>query len=122
MKTIKTLNTIAIGLPLTLLLLSIIANEMLFFAAYSTMITGAIQVLLGLFLFIKEPTNRRVIAYLLVVATFFLLWYYNATIGYSDFLSTILFPIPLVLALYLSIIIYKKEKLWTSIFWVIRFT
>lgn len=111
MKTIKTLNTIAIGLPLTLLLLSIIANEMLFFAAYSTMITGAIQVLLGLFLFIKEPTNRRVIAYLLVVATFFLLWYYNATIGYSDFLSTILFPIPLVLALYLSIIIYKKEKL-----------
>lgn len=111
MKTVKTINTIAIGLPLSLLLISIIANEMLFFAAYSTMITGAIQVLLGLFLFVKEPSNKLVIAYLLIVAAFFLLWYYNATIGYSDFLSTILFPIPLVLAVYLSIIVYKKEKL-----------
>ena len=122
MKTIKILNTFAVGLPLLLAIISLIVNELLIIAAYSTMITGAIQLLLGLFLFMKEPRNKYLILYLLVVIAFFSLWYYNVSISYCDYLGYILFPIPLLLAIYLSILIYKKEKLWISTCLVIPFT
>ena len=41
----------------------------------------------------------------------FSLWYFNVKSVYSDLLTFTLFPIPLILAIYLSILIYKKEKL-----------
>ena len=110
MKTIKYLNTIAIGLPLVLTILSIIDISLIILAIYSTMITGAIQLLIGLIILIKEPRNKYIIAYFLVVIAFFSLWYFNVKIIYSDILTFTLFPIPLILAIYLSILIYKKDK------------
>ena len=110
MKTIKYLNTIAIGLPLVLTILSIIDISLIILAIYSTMITGAIQLLIGLIILIKEPRNKYIIAYFLVVIAFFSLWYFNVKITYSDLLTFTLFPIPLLLAIYLSFLIYKKEK------------
>ena len=110
MKTIKYLNTIAIGLPLVLTILSIIDISLIILAIYSTMITGAIQLLIGLIILIKEPRNKYIIAYFLVVIAFFSLWYFNVKIIYSDLLTFTLFPIPLLLAIYLSVLIYKKEK------------
>ncbi len=111
MKTIKHLNTIAIGIPLILTILSIIDNGLIILAIYSTIITGVIQVLLGLIILIKEPRNKYIIIYFLVVIAFFSLWYFNVKSVYSDLLTFTLFPIPLILAIYLSILIYKKEKL-----------
>lgn len=111
MKIIKYLNTIAIGLPLVLTILSIIDNSLIILAIYSTMITGAIQLLLGLIILIKEPLNKYIIIYFLVVIAFFSLWYFNVKIIYSDILTFTLFPIPLLLAIYISILIYKKEKI-----------
>lgn len=111
MTTIKYLNTIAIGIPLILTILSIIDNGLIILAIYSTIITGVIQVLLGLIILIKEPRNKYIIIYFLVVIAFFSLWYFNVKIIYSDLLTFTLFPIPLILAIYLSILIYKKEKL-----------
>ena len=110
MKTIKYLNTIAIGIPIILTVLSIIDNGLIILAIYSTIITGVIQVLLGLIILIKEPRNKYIIIYFLVVIAFFSLWYFNVKIIYSDLLTFTLFPIPLILAIYLSILIYKKEK------------
>ena len=111
MKTIKYLNTIAIGIPLILTILSIIDNGLIILAIYSTIITGVIQVLLGLIILIKEPRNKYIIIYFLVVIAFFSLWYFNVKIIYSDLLTFTLFPIPLLLAIFISILIYKKEKL-----------
>lgn len=111
MTTIKYLNTIAIGIPLILTILSIIDNGLIILAIYSTIISGVIQVLLGLIILIKEPRNKYIIIYFLVVIAFFSLWYFNVKIIYSDLLTFTLFPIPLILAIYLSILIYKKEKL-----------
>lgn len=111
MTTIKYLNTIAIGIPLILTILSIIDNGLIILAIYSTIITGVIQVLLGLIILIKEPRNKYIIIYFLVVIAFFSLWYFNVKNIYSDLLTFTLFPIPLILAIYLSILIYKKEKL-----------
>ena len=110
MKIIKYLNTIAIGIPLILTILSIIDNGLIILAIYSTIITGAIQLLLGLIILTKEPHNKYIITYFFVVITFFLLWYLNEKIIYSDLLTFTLFPIPLILAIYLSILIYKKDK------------
>jgi hypothetical protein len=111
MKIIKYLNTIAIGIPLILTILSIIDNGLIILAIYSTIITGAIQLLLGLIILTKEPHNKYIITYFFVVITFFSLWYFNVKIIYSDILTFTLFPIPLLLAIYISILIYKKEKI-----------
>ncbi|WP_396162811.1 hypothetical protein [Flavobacterium sp.] len=115
MKILKFLNTIAIGLPIMLLLIGIGINDSagnyISYALYTTMITGGIQLLLGLIILMKEPRNKYIIAYFLVVIAFFLLWYFNVKILYSDLLTFTLFPIPLLLAIYLSILIYKKEKI-----------
>jgi hypothetical protein len=109
MKAVKYLNTFAIGLPFLILITYPIYDEAsIFYALYSTMITGFIQVILGLYLFIKEPKNKTTIAYLSTVILFFSLWYFNMNIFYSDYIGFSLFPIPLILAIYLSFIIYKK--------------
>lgn len=115
MKILKILNTVAIALPIILLLIGISINDSagnyISYALYSTMITGAIQILLGLIILIKEPRNKYIIMYFLVVIAFFGLWYFNVKIIYSDLLTFTLFPLPLLLAIYLSVLIYKKEKL-----------
>jgi hypothetical protein len=109
MKAVKYLNTFAIGLPFLILTAYPIYDETsIFYALYSTMITGFIQVILGLYLFIKEPKNKFIIAYLSTVILFFSLWYFNMNIFYSDYIGFSLFPIPLILAIYLSFLIYKK--------------
>ena len=115
MKTMKYLNTFAVVLPLILLVVGISINDSagnyIAYALYSTIITGFIQVVLGIILFIKEPKNKNIVIYLLIVFIFFLLWYFNVKFIYSDYLTYFLFPIPFLLATYLSIIIYtKKDK------------
>ena len=111
MKYLKILNTVAIGTPIVLAFLGIFDVGMLMFALVSTMATGFIQVVLGIFLLIKNPENWYFINYILIVILFFGLWYFNLNIYYSDILTYLLFPIPLLLAIYLSILIYKREKL-----------
>ncbi|CAM4337358.1 hypothetical protein [Flavobacterium terrigena] len=112
MKTLKYINTFAIGFPITLLLIGIIINDAagnwIGFALFSTMLTGLIQVLLGLFLLYKNPKNKHLRIYIISVILFFLLWFINAQINYLNIITFILFPIPLILATYLSLIIYKK--------------
>lgn len=114
MKIIKNLNTFAIGLPIILGLLGIAINDSagnyIAYALYSTMITGLIQVILGLFLLYKEPKNRAIQLYIVATALFFFLWYLEVKLFHTDFLGYLLLPIPLLLAIYLSIIIYKKPN------------
>lgn len=57
--------------------------------------------------FIDNKTFQFYIATLL----FFCLWYFNVNIYYSNFLSVCLFSISFIHAIYLSVLIYKKEKL-----------
>lgn len=112
MKTLKYLNTFAISLPIALLIIGTIINDAagnwIGFALFSTMLTGLIQVLLGLFLLIKNLKNKHLRTYIISVILFFLLWYINAEINYLNIITFILFPIPLILATYFSLIIYKK--------------
>lgn len=62
MKAIKILNTIAIGTPFALLLMEVICRDGGFamFALLSTMFTGFVQVVLGLFLMIRFPKTPTI--------------------------------------------------------------
>ena len=57
MRALKVLNTIALAIPLTFLLLSLIDANFLFYVAFSTMVTGFIQVMTGVFFWHEFPEN-----------------------------------------------------------------
>jgi apolipoprotein N-acyltransferase len=110
MKTIKNINTFAIGLPFAIAITYPIFTEgALFFAALSTMITGFLQLSIGVKLLIDNPQNRNLQIYISGVVFFFGLWLVNYLIDYNDLITYILFPIPFILAVYLSLLIYQKK-------------
>ena len=111
MKTIKKINTFAIALPFIIAVFAISNENLLIIALLSTMATGFIQVLISLYLLVQEPRNKYLQIYLVIVILFFGLWFINANYHYSDELIFLLFALPVVLAIYLSIIIYKNLKL-----------
>lgn len=109
MKTIKYINTFAIGLPFLIIILAypFLEQRALLFGLLSTMATGFIQFCIGVKMLFDNPRSKSLLAYILGVALFFILWLLNENMSYND-MSYYLFPIPLLLAIYLSIIIYKK--------------
>ncbi len=111
MKIIRYINTFAIALPFLIAFTYPIIEEIaIVFSLYSTMLTGFIQVILGVVLFINNPKNKFIKAYLISVLSFFALWYFNMNVYYVNFLTNFLIPIPLILAIYLSVLIYKRNN------------
>lgn len=112
MKIIKYINTFAIALPfLIALTYPIIEENAIFLSLYSTKVTGFVQVILGITLFFKNPKDKFFKAYLISLLLFFGLWYFNMNVYYVNFLTNFLLPIPLILAVYLSVLIYKRKQL-----------
>ncbi|MCD0466898.1 hypothetical protein [Flavobacterium sp. ENC] len=110
MKIIKYINTFAITLPFLIAATYPIYKEgAIIFAIISTMATGFLQFSLGIKMLIDNPRNKNLQLYIAGVVTFFALWLTNVLISYNDFINYILFPIPLILAIYLSLLVYKKE-------------
>lgn len=110
MKIIKNFNTFAILLPFTILICYPFVKETaFFFSMLSTMVTGAIQVLLAIYLLFRMPKNSHLIFYLIMVVLFFILWKLNDSLGYHDVLSLFLFVMPVCLLVYLSCIIYNLK-------------
>jgi hypothetical protein len=111
MESLKLTNSIAIIIPLFLGVLGIIEPISLYFAAYSTMLTGLLQIIVGLIFWKKHKESIHIKIYFLLVVTFFSLWYYNVNINYIDGLTWTLIFTPLALCIYISAIIYsQKEK------------
>ncbi|WP_445710104.1 hypothetical protein [Flavobacterium sp.] len=109
MKAIKYLNTFAIGLPITLLFFAVFFKEALLLVGLSAIITGLTQVIIGLRMLFVNPENRNLRFYSVSVILFFISWFINVQIGYNEFLTYILFPIPIILAVYLSAIVYNTK-------------
>ena len=111
MEKLKLTNSIAIIIPLFLGVLGIVEPISLYFAAYSTMLTGLLQIIIGIFFWKNHKENIYIKIYFLLVLTFFSLWYYNVNVYYIDELTWILLFTPLALCIYISVIIYsQKEK------------
>ena len=76
------------------------------------MLTGFVQVIIGLKMLIDEPKDRKLKVYIGSVILFFLLWYLIANTSFdTEEIYYFLFLIPIFLASFLSYIIYKKIKL-----------
>lgn len=112
MSTIKIINTIAIGTPFAFLFLEVIFRDGEFgmFALLSTMFTGFVQVILGIFLLIKFPKYMHYQIYLTSVVGFFVLWLISTEFDLQDGFAYFLFSVPPCLALYLSVLIYSRPN------------
>ena len=118
MKTIKYLNTIAIGTPIILASIGYFTNDLsgnyYGFALFSTILTGFIQLILGIILLFKFKENIHSKIYFIGVILFFSLWIWSPSIGKVDYFTYTLIYIPPILAIYLSVLIYKTPNKWTS--------
>jgi len=103
MKILKVLNTIALGIPLVIGLLGFI-NELFFiYALFSTVLTGLIQVSIAIYLATFRPKNNYIIAYFVLMFTFFVGW-----LGFG--FNTWIWFLPILLSLYLSVLIYSTTS------------
>ena len=110
MTALQKMNTLALAIPFIIVITYPVFKEgAILFALLSTMLTGLIQFSIGVKMLIDNPKDRNIQIYIFAVALFFALWYFNDFIGYNNFMTYILFPIPLILAIYLSILIYKEQ-------------
>ena len=110
MKAIKYWNTFAIGLPITLGLLGFTLNTLWYFAGLAIILTGLIQVIIGLKMLFDNPENKYLQIYAGSVGLFFITWVIDAGLDYLEILTYILVPIPFILMVYLTVIIYNYKK------------
>ena len=103
MKALKVLNTIALAIPISIALVSIIDQDLIFIALVSTMATGFIQVMAGIFFWQEYPKSIPIKVYFFFVATFFFLLITKITDDWY-------WSLPPILCLYLSILIYTKKE------------
>ena len=112
MKTLNYLNFFFVGSPITLILLGLLFDpqqgNLIGYGLFSTILTGLFQVVIGIQMLIDEPKNKYLKIYTVAVILFFLMLLINVQLLYSDLIYFILPFIPPVLAIYLSVIIYKK--------------
>jgi len=104
MKFLAGLNFFAIGLPLVLALLSIKDGDFLQEALLSTMVTGALQVIIAMILLALNPKDFRLYGYFAVTILFFILW-----LGFN-INEDWLFTIPAILALFLTYIVISTYR------------
>ncbi|GEC72398.1 hypothetical protein SAMN05443543_10846 [Flavobacterium flevense] len=114
MKNINYLNYFFIGIPTLLILLGYLTNQsfgnLVGYGLLFTILTGLFQVIIGTKMSIHEPKDKMLQIYIISVILFFAIWLFNGLFLSSDILYFILLFIPPVLAIYLSIIIYKKRN------------
>lgn len=110
MKILKLVNSIAIAIPIFFLLYGFIDETGFYLSAYSMIITGFLQLIIGLIFWLKFKNDLNIKIYFTLVLLFFSLWYFNENIFYIDELTWPLISMPPILVVYLSIIIYKKSN------------
>lgn len=108
MKNLFNLNLFIIGAPIVMCLMGFLDENFLLWGLLSTMLTGLFQVVFGIAMLIDEPKNKHLQLYFSCVILFFCIWLTSLKFGYVNFGNTVLFTIPPCLALYLTVIIYKK--------------
>lgn len=77
----------------------------------SLILTGLFQITVAIKMICKEPHNKHLQIYTISVILFFLLVIMIYKLELYHFVNFIIFGIPPFLAIYLSIIIYKKAQL-----------
>ncbi|CAM3395066.1 hypothetical protein FLLO111716_08020 [Flavobacterium longum] len=105
MKTIKSINNWALGLPMGLGVLGIIWPGFFILALLSTTLTGLLQVVAAICFWGDYPENRHIKIYFAGVLLFFLLL--SALPDGTEWI----WLMPILLCVYLCIIIYTQKDL-----------
>ncbi|CAD0005686.1 MULTISPECIES: hypothetical protein [Flavobacterium] len=108
MKTINYFNYFFVSIPIFFCLMAIINIGFLSYAMLSTILTGIFQIVIGLKMYVHEPHDKNLQTYFASVLLFFVSLIIICKMGLYDLLNYILFGIPPVIAIYLSLIIYEK--------------
>lgn len=112
MKNINYLNYFFVGVPIFLVVCGILTNEssgnLIGSGLLFLMLTGLFQVVFGIKMLMDDPKDKNLQHYIKGVSFFFALWLINGTILNYEIIYYILFPIPVVLAIFFSMITYKK--------------
>ncbi|WP_116787081.1 hypothetical protein [Flavobacterium psychrotrophum] len=103
MKILKYVNVFAVGLPFLIALLGIIDNDLWFWAAYSTMLTGLLQVIIALSALIIGHNRKALYIYFTGVISYFFCMFLKIDGCY-------LYITPVLLAIFLTIIIHKTTS------------
>jgi heme A synthase len=108
MKNLFKLNLFFIGVPSILMAIGIANDKYLFYGLLFSILTGLFQVVVGLKMASNYRNDNGPKIYLLGVVLYFTLWFIFSSINYKYYSHYILFIMPAILALYLSVLIYKK--------------
>lgn len=112
MKATNYLNYFFVGTPFILIVSGLLSNErsgnITGIGFLFLILTAIFQVIFGIKMLIDEPKNKKLQYYIKGVCFFFVLWIINGLILNYQILYFILFVIPIVLAIFFSIITYKK--------------
>jgi hypothetical protein len=119
MKTIARINLFAICLPVFILVFgSFFYTGAIAFAMLSTILTGAIQIILSIILALKTNGNPQIYRYISFVAIYFMMLYAQTFFGSLPFTKNAVFEqiyfglavtVPLALAIYFTKIVYDLE-------------
>lgn len=100
MKILKFVNGFALSLPFILALLGFINDGFMFWAVYSIMLTGLLQVVVAFCALILGHYKNHLTIYFTAVSIYFVCMFLNIN-GYY------LYFMPVLLAIFLTIIIHK---------------
>lgn len=104
MKTVKSINNWALGLPIGLGVLGIFWPGFFVIALLATTLTGLLQVVAAVCFWREYPENRHIKIYFVGVLLFFLLLaVLPETIDW-------IWAMPLLLCIYLNVIIYTQKE------------
>ena len=90
--------------------LLILICTLFFFSLLSTILTGFIQVLIGIKMILKEPRNLYLQIYIIGVLLYFSIYFISLYFRIYQILDIFFLGVPPLLAIYLSVLIYKKAN------------
>lgn len=115
MKILNCINIFLVGIPIILVALGFVIQQssgnLIGYGVMFTPVLGLFQVLSGVLLLIYNPKDKMLKWYISGVCLFFFCWICNSNIIYIPFLEFIQFTLPPILAIYFSVLIYKKANI-----------
>jgi len=110
MKNINYFNYFFVGLPLFFCLLSAINIGFISLAMITLIPTGIFQVIIGIKMLVAEPYDKNLKIYAISVLLFFFSLFVISKLELYNFLNYVLFGIPPIIAIFLSVVIYNKAN------------
>ena len=115
MKILNYLNILLVGIPIILIAFGFITQQssgnLVGSGLLFVMLTGLFQVIIGALLLLNDPKDKMLRRYNGGVLFFVFCWICNANIYYIQILEYAQFVLPPILAIYFSVLIFKKPSI-----------